>query len=147
MTLRAISLLQPWASLVALGLKRYETRSWSIAHRGPLAIHASKGFAEPERAFHQELMAQGLLPRALPLGAIIAVVQVADCLSTTVAMVHGQIDVREEAFGDYGPDRFAWRLDDAQRLALPIGHGGALGIWAVRPREARAVLDQLRRPA
>jgi activating signal cointegrator 1 len=43
--MKALTLLQPWASLVAAGLKTIETRSWSTRYRGPLAIHASKGTA------------------------------------------------------------------------------------------------------
>jgi hypothetical protein len=39
---KAITLWQPWASLVALGVKSIETRSWSTSYRGPLAIHAAK---------------------------------------------------------------------------------------------------------
>lgn len=38
---RALTLWQPWASLVALGLKRIETRSWSTPYRGRLLIHAA----------------------------------------------------------------------------------------------------------
>jgi hypothetical protein len=41
-SIRALSLHQPWASLVALGVKSIETRSWSTKYRGPLAIHAAK---------------------------------------------------------------------------------------------------------
>ena len=37
---RALTLHQPWASLIALGVKTIETRSWSTPYRGPLAIHA-----------------------------------------------------------------------------------------------------------
>lgn len=39
---RALTLHQPWAQLVALGVKTIETRSWSTSYRGPLAIHAGK---------------------------------------------------------------------------------------------------------
>lgn len=39
--MKALSLRQPWASLVALGVKTVETRSWSTSYRGPLAIHAA----------------------------------------------------------------------------------------------------------
>lgn len=39
---KAITLWQPWASLVAVGAKKIETRSWATAYRGPLAIHAAK---------------------------------------------------------------------------------------------------------
>lgn len=41
--MRALSLLQPWASFVAHCLKEFETRSWGTGYRGPIAIHASKG--------------------------------------------------------------------------------------------------------
>jgi activating signal cointegrator 1 len=44
---KAWSLWQPWATLVALGEKRIETRSRPMKYRGPLAIHAAlttKGF-------------------------------------------------------------------------------------------------------
>lgn len=40
--MKALSLWQPWATLMAYGLKRVETRSWAIRHRGPLLIHAAK---------------------------------------------------------------------------------------------------------
>ena len=36
-----MTLHQPWASLVALGVKTIETRGWSTNYRGPLAIHAA----------------------------------------------------------------------------------------------------------
>lgn len=39
---RVLSLHQPWASLVALGVKTIETRSWSTQYRGHLLIHAAK---------------------------------------------------------------------------------------------------------
>jgi activating signal cointegrator 1 len=42
--MKAITLTQPWATLVAIGAKRIETRSWPTNYRGPLAIHAAKGF-------------------------------------------------------------------------------------------------------
>ena len=42
--MQAISVCQPWASLIVCGAKRIETRSWSTPHRGPLAIHVSKTF-------------------------------------------------------------------------------------------------------
>jgi len=39
-SIKALTLWQPWASLIALGIKFIETRSWSTKYRGPLAIHA-----------------------------------------------------------------------------------------------------------
>ena len=40
--MRAFTLTQPWASLIAIGLKMHETRSWRTSYRGPLLIHASR---------------------------------------------------------------------------------------------------------
>jgi hypothetical protein len=41
--MKAISLWEPWASLVFTGAKRLETRSWKSNYTGPLVICASKG--------------------------------------------------------------------------------------------------------
>lgn len=43
MSLRAVTLTQPWAKLVAIGEKPIETRSWRTHYRGPIAIHAAQG--------------------------------------------------------------------------------------------------------
>ena len=40
--MKAITVWQPWASLLVSGRKRYETRSWATTYRGPIAIHAAK---------------------------------------------------------------------------------------------------------
>ncbi|MDQ0861885.1 hypothetical protein [Bacillus sp. V2I10] len=40
--MKVLSMIQPWASLFALGEVKYETRSWRTAYRGQLAIHTSK---------------------------------------------------------------------------------------------------------
>ncbi len=41
-TIKALSMWQPWASLVGTGAKSYETRSWSTNYRGPLLICSAK---------------------------------------------------------------------------------------------------------
>jgi activating signal cointegrator 1 len=42
--MKALSLMQPWATLLICGEKTVETRSWRTSHRGLLAVHASKTF-------------------------------------------------------------------------------------------------------
>ena len=44
--MKVITLKQPWATLVAEGLKKYEFRSWKYSYRGELLIHAGKGIDE-----------------------------------------------------------------------------------------------------
>lgn len=80
----AITLHQPWASLVALGVKQIETRSWPapkslIGQR--LLIHAS-ATCDHAAAFRLDstLHQGGTCFKDLPLGAILCSVRVADCL-------------------------------------------------------------------
>ena len=40
--MKAITVHQPWASLLTLGYKGYETRSWATSYRGPILIHAGR---------------------------------------------------------------------------------------------------------
>ena len=134
--MRAVSLTQPWATLVAIGAKKLETRSWSTHYRGPLLIHAAKGFPGRARAACYTDPFAAVLERAgythassLPTGALIGIVTLVGCVSTTKALEG--IDATEHAFGDYGPGRFAWQLTEAVQLVQPIPCKGALGLWKV----------------
>jgi hypothetical protein len=88
--LKALTLTQPWAQLVALGAKGIETRSWKTDYRGDLAIHAAKGFPREavlhcfEEPFRSVLQAAGIRePADLPLGAVIATAGLRDVLRIT----------------------------------------------------------------
>lgn len=85
--MKALSMTQPWATLVAIGAKRIETRSWGTRYRGPLAIHAAKDF--PAAAFDvcfgepfgTALAAGGIAdPTDLPRGVVIATCRLVDVL-------------------------------------------------------------------
>jgi hypothetical protein len=135
---KALSVMQPWASLIACGAKRYETRSWATSYRGPLAIHASAGFPRGARARLDDAafalaLARGGYPSAgaLPLGRVVAVAVLADCVPT-VPLVDG-LDSEERAFGDYAPGRWAWRLEGVRALPAPVPARGRLGLWEWRP--------------
>ncbi len=140
MNIRAITLTQPWASLVAIGAKRIETRSWRTSYRGWLAIHAGKTFPEQARAlceqepFRTTLLLDETLDPArpiagqLPRGCIVAIARLDDCLPMTTIELP---DEPERSFGDYAPGRYAWYLSQVQRLPQPISARGALGLWRV----------------
>lgn len=127
--MRALTLTQPWASLVALGLKRVETRSWSTNYRGTLAIHAAKGMPPYAREFASEERAIGRLPAVIPRGAIVAVARLTGVVPTDDAAL--EVSALERRFGDYGPGRYAWFIDDVRILGAPVPCRGALGLWAV----------------
>lgn len=95
--MKAITLYQPYASLIACGVKTIETRSWSTPYRGLLAIHAAKTVPEEWedegddlcRRFKNELGdrvlgdSKSLFGGAvLPRSAIVAVAMLKECLPT-----------------------------------------------------------------
>jgi len=49
--MKALTLTQPWATLVILGVKRIETRGWATPYRGRIAIHAAKGWHRDDIEF------------------------------------------------------------------------------------------------
>ena len=147
--MKAITLTQPWATLVAIGAKKIETRSWSTAYRGPLAIHAAKGwtndvvglvFTDP---FMSILNAAGYkLFSQLPRGSIVATCNLVSVVGTRVIsyspyewkgpderVYRFDLTDQERSFGDYAPGRFAWLLADVQQLPMPVPARGALGLW------------------
>lgn len=93
--MKAITVLQPWASLIACGAKKIETRSWATKYRGKIAIHAGASWTMDRREmtyrdpFHtalwpnmtkQELMLNGYgRTKLLPVGAVIAIADLVDC--------------------------------------------------------------------
>lgn len=97
-TLKALTLHQPYATFVVAGSKRIETRSWRTAYRGWLAVHAGAtipsylGLGRRGRReigdYEVEKDQSGLLlrgdslswPYRLPLGAVVAVVELVDCV-------------------------------------------------------------------
>ena len=127
--MRGLSLTQPWASLVALRHKRIETRSWSTKYRGPLYIHASKGFPRDAKEFAEEERALGRLPERLPLGCFVATVRLVDVQRTED--VNLTISGLERHLGDYSPSRFAWLFEDIVPFAEPIPWKGSLGLFKV----------------
>jgi hypothetical protein len=136
--MKALTLTQPWATLVAVGAKQYETRSWSTRYRGPLAIHAAKGFpgwaktACLDEPFYSVLTADRGETQALrlPLGMVVAVAVLAEVLPVGPGRLFpAQLSDRERAFGDYSDGRYAWVLRDIEPLPQPVPAKGALGLW------------------
>lgn len=130
--MKAISLWQPWATLVAIDAKRFETRSWSPKHRGLLAIHAAKKFDDVIKAYCEQdpfkmvLQANGYTTTNLPLVAIVKIIDV-----KRTEKVREFLNPNEKAFGNYGDDRYAWQLELVKRLEKPIPMNGAQGLFNV----------------
>ena len=146
-TIKALSLWQPWSSLMAIGAKKIETRSWSTPYRGLIAIHAAKRFQEMERLLlgqtrffnaltadrePGDVIATAELADSLPLGCFVAVGRLNHCISTT----HGAMFIPPKTddefwFGDYSEDRFMWVFNEIWKLSAPVYSRGQQGLWTL----------------
>ena len=133
MRVKALTVWQPWASLIAHGVKEYETRAWQTKYRGPLAIHASVRWGRDQqevvgwRPYPDLLAALGLSVADLPKGFVVGVVDLVDVIPTQD--VAPLLSESERRVGDYRPGRFAWRLENARLLPEPVYAKGAQSLW------------------
>lgn len=138
--MRALSLTQPWATLVAIGAKSIETRSWHTMHRGPIAIHAAKKFPNDARCIcPRPPFAAALGDEVLYTGMVLAIANLVECFrfdERTERLIRrrsalGNLPAFEAEFGDFAPGRHGFVLRDVRRLETPIPYKGALGLWTL----------------
>lgn len=133
--MKAISLWQPWASLVALGAKQIETRHWQApaAITGQrIAIHAAKRESQLYLC-DIEPFSKWIAREEVPLGAIVATAVLDRSVSMTVEGIERLVNLHpeEHAFGNYAVGRFAWVLRDVKALRRPIPFKGRQGVFDV----------------
>jgi len=119
--MKAISLHQPWASMIARGEKTIETRWWRTTHRGDLLICSTKRPSFP----------------SLPCGFAVAIVDVWDCLPycTDHARAAGfdenaaavMSDLEKQNKGQF----WSWMLRDIRRITTPFAVRGRQGFFEV----------------
>lgn len=152
--MKAISLHQPWASLIMLGVKRVETRSWRppeslIGER--IAIHATKWI---DACVHEHPFSDYIAdpvrdaPQGVLLGSVVLegawhIDHRAD--ARMIAQEYHRLDERrgapvyeaepaiehELAFGDFSVGRWAWGLADVRRLIEPVPLRGRQRIFDI----------------
>jgi hypothetical protein len=154
--MKILTLTEYWASLMANGFKRVETRSWGTDYRGPILNHAAKGFPREVRQMITREPFKSKLAECLP-----PILNSSDVLPGRVLSRHDLVDVvptrwlveSDEAaakdyrydlglgsiaaggtrqfeieFGDYSDGRWAWITRNLRRAAKPFPFKGALGL-------------------
>jgi hypothetical protein len=103
--MKAISIKQPWANLIASGKKTIETRLWRTEYRGPLLIVSSKA------------------PNIAPAGYALAIAEMVDCRPMTKS------DEVAACCASY-PGAFSWVMSSIRRIEIfPVR--GKLGLYDV----------------
>jgi hypothetical protein len=111
--MKALSIKQPWANLIATGKKTIETRTWATLYRGELLLASSK------------------CPRVYPAGYALAVARLVDCRPMTKADC-------EAAQCDLYPGAVSWVLEEVHAIE-PFPIKGHLGIFDVEMPPAQLV--------
>ena len=156
--MKALTLYEPFARLVGVGVKSVETRSWGTSYRGPLAIHAAKKWDDEVCADIERVRADlkkcwalcglGLrddqkamlydLPWRDGLGCVLAVVNMVDCRPMVEAP-----DRVEELFGSFGPGRWGWVFRGVEPLPSPIPCRGNRMLWELPADVEERVTENL----
>lgn len=118
----AFSVRQPWASLIVMGLKSVEVRSWSTPYRGRLYVHASK-------TIDNEAMSRFGI-KFENIGGIIGSVDLVNILAFTEEMWYSLADEHLQQ-GPLGRDLYAWFVQDPKPLQWSVPCTGQLGIFEI----------------
>lgn len=143
--MKALTLYEPWAGLVAAGWKEVETRDWYTSYRGPLAIHSSVHPADKTEISRLTFLlgSKGYELPEFHTGCVVAVCHLAACVLTdrvgaaskilkpAFSPVHGwEVELQ---VGNYDRGRWAWILRDVHRLDRPVFVRGQRKLWDWTP--------------
>lgn len=136
--MKALSLYEPWATLVALEEKEYEIRGWKTDYRGPLVICAAKQRLSiykypPIKKVIDALWRHKITLNDLNWGRAVAIADLtviyhADDLVGPFCRL---LKKNEKIYGDFSPGRFAWKLERVRRFKNPFPVKGKQGLFDV----------------
>lgn len=135
--MKALTICQPYADLIARGEKRVENRTWSTSYRGTLYIHAGKSLQ------WLKLDKGEKPPAGMVFGAIVAIAVLRDCLHIN-RIKAGEYDraypwLREHTHTS-GP--WCWVLDTVAPIG-PWPWRGAQGLWTISAGELDRVANKV----
>lgn len=128
--MKALSLLEPWASLINEKIKYIETRSWKTNYRGEIYIHVSSKKLTSKDIHKYDGVISLLKNTNFKYGNIICKCNIIDCIYMTEELIENiKKNKNEYISGDYKVGRYAWILEDIESVDVPIKIKGNLGIW------------------
>ena len=154
------SLQQPFASLIAWGAKKWETRGYQRAYRGPVVICSTvrknngmgRTLASVDACLMLPAFQEAMAPHIdrpagqnvvyasdLPYGKALAMVDIIGCMPTHKAVEMG-LTPKEEAFGDYSIGRYFFLTDNLRRFPEPVPIRGYLGIFEIKDPDVEAAI-------
>ena len=124
--MKTITIKQPYASLIAAGIKKYEFRTWKSKYRGKLLIHAGKGIDKKAMGKFKNYNLE------YPSSCIIAICDMVDCVKIDEETRKMLLKENELVYGkaamDKSFDGYGFRLENVKMIE-EISVKGALSFW------------------
>lgn len=137
--MKALTILHPYADLIRVGAKQYETRGWDTKYRGKLLIHAGKTPVPFCGAFVA-------IADLVEIWQIIRDGDKAHLITPTrqnSPMKHKVIGGDELLFGDFRDGRYAWELQNVQPIPTAIYCRGNQRLWEPPESTIKEILKAL----
>eukprot|EP01006_Ploeotia_vitrea_P065989 TRINITY_DN94144_c0_g1_i1.p1 TRINITY_DN94144_c0_g1~~TRINITY_DN94144_c0_g1_i1.p1 ORF type:complete len:371 (-),score=187.85 TRINITY_DN94144_c0_g1_i1:19-1014(-) len=148
-----LSMHQPWASLLVLGIKRYEGRTWPTRYRGRLWIAAAakvpdqETIAAVEQQFRDAYPDEQLpFPKSYPTSCVLGCVDLVDCIDQDAFQ---ELRKKELAAGraiENSESPFLFVCKRPQRLLLAQQMKGQHKLWKLPADCARNWAPLLTKP-
>lgn len=122
--MKALTIKEPWATLVIEGYKEYEFRSWKTKYRGKILIHAGMTI---EKDMLNRFSCYNL---EYTPGSIIGEAILTDCILVDEYFNKKLRDMNEVVYGKSNhTETYAWKLEEIKKYDKPIPVKGKLGLW------------------
>ncbi len=124
--MKVITIKQPFATLIAEGIKEYEFRTWKTKYRGEVLIHAGKGIDKKAMKKYEHLNLE------YPSGCIIARADLTDCIYidefARKMLKEKNSLVYSHVINDISSKNFGFKLENIKKVN-PIPTNGKLSLW------------------
>lgn len=127
--MKTLSIRQPWATLIVMGLKEFEFRTWKTKYRGEILIHASLGIDKKSMKKFE------YLHLTYPLGVIVGSCNVTDCIKFNSNLAKKYLKKDKNVYHnlenhDLENDiLYGWKLENIKKIDSNIKVKGQLGLW------------------
>lgn len=123
--MKVLTLKQPWATLVAEGIKKYEFRTWKTNYRGKLLIHAGGTIDKEDMKYFDYLNID-----EYPTKCIIGECELVDCILVDEDFNNYLYNLDNKVYGRHSRvGLYAWKLDNIKIYDKRINISGKLGLW------------------
>ena len=121
--MKALTIKQPYASLIVNGYKEYEFRTWKTNYRGKLLIHAGLTLEPP---LLNKIESYNI---EYTKGAIIGEVELTDCILVDETLDKKLRKLNPNIYANNHVNMYAWKLENIKKYDKPIYIKGKLGLW------------------